>query len=178
MTDNSAERLRADHGAGDDDPQLGQAITERLVSDLVSDLASKLGAVIVPFADVARSALRTRLLLRVRADAAGSASTTIRGADDQWRPLLPKVAIKILRRDQDTASYLLRLEPGARLPAHPHPVDEECVVLEGEVSIGDLTIRAGDFHHSHRDSRHGVLRTAHGATIYLRGSVQTIGAHH
>jgi quercetin dioxygenase-like cupin family protein len=147
------------------------------------DLTQSLGALlasavaILPIDESTRLALRTRLMLRVREDAVGSASTTIRSGDDGWKPFLPKVAIKVLRNDRETASYLLRLEPGARLPAHPHPMNEECVVLDGSIQIGELTLGAGDFHLAHRDSRHGVLSTRGGATLFLRGSVQSIGAH-
>ena len=127
--------------------------------------------------ETARVALHSRLLQRVREHAVGSASTTIRSDHVGWQPFLPQVAIKVLRQDPQTASYLLRLAPGARLPAHPHPMDEECVVLDGSIQIGALTLGVGDFHLSHRDSRHGVLSTQGGATLFLRGSTRTIAAH-
>ena len=31
---------------------------------------------------------------------------------------------------------MIRLEPGAWAPAHEHPADEECLVLEGLVVAG------------------------------------------
>jgi quercetin dioxygenase-like cupin family protein len=165
----------------DDTPARTDAQGETSPDDVgfTLSLGAQLAAAVMiqPMDESARVALRARLLLRVREDAVGSASTTIRSDDDGWKPFLPKVAIKVLRRDPETVSYLLRLEPGARLPAHPHPMDEECVVLDGAIQIGVLTLGAGDFHLSHRDSRHGVLSTQGGATLFLRGSAQTIGAH-
>jgi quercetin dioxygenase-like cupin family protein len=40
------------------------------------------------------------------------------------------------------------LYPGASLPAHDHPADEECLVLEGEVMLGDIVGRAGMTEHA------------------------------
>ena len=68
-------------------------------------------------------------------------------------------------------SYLLRLAPGAALPAHRHPVDEECVVLEGEVQIGTLRVGAGGFHLGRKDVLHDRLCSAGGALIFLRGAI-------
>ena len=117
-----------------------------------------------------RFMLKQRLLNRVRSDACGTPSTTVRNRDEGWKPLMPKVQIRVLRRDAETMSYLLRLEPGAEVPSHPHPIDEECMVLEGELQIGELSLGAGDFHLAHRGVPHGVLSSRTGATIYLRGA--------
>ena len=60
--------------------------------------------------------------------------------------LTPKVELKLLREDAFSRSFLLRLHPGAVLPPHEHPLEEECYCLEGEVRFGDLVVRAGDYH--------------------------------
>jgi len=81
------------------------------------------------------------------------------------------VRIKVLHEAAGVMSYLLRLAPGASLPAHRHPVDEECVVLEGEVQIGSLRVAAGGFHLGRRDVLHERLESAGGALNFLRGAV-------
>jgi mannose-6-phosphate isomerase-like protein (cupin superfamily) len=95
---------------------------------------------------------------------------TLRAAEGVWVHLTPKVEVKLLRADGDSRSFLLRLQPGAVLPPHEHPVEEECLCLEGEVRFGDLVVRAGDYHLAPRGVPHGVVRSRTGALLYLRGA--------
>jgi anti-sigma factor ChrR (cupin superfamily) len=88
-----------------------------------------------------------------------------------WQPFGHGVQIKVLHESGGTMSYLLHLAPGASLPAHRHPVDEECVVLEGEVQIGSLRLAAGGFHLGRKDVLHDRLASVAGAVIFLRGAV-------
>jgi quercetin dioxygenase-like cupin family protein len=94
---------------------------------------------------------------------------TIPAADDGWAELLPKVHAKLVYTDGTAQSYLVRLEPGARAPAHDHPGDEECVVLEGEVRyLGGSTLRAGDYECAPRGAHHTDLVSETGALVFLR----------
>ena len=65
-------------------------------------------------------------------------TTTIRAAEGSWQSVSPGAAIKILFENPDDGyrSFLLRMEPGGRLPGHVHAYTEECLVLEGELIIG------------------------------------------
>jgi len=94
---------------------------------------------------------------------------TIRSVDGLWVPLLPGISLKLLREDASTRSYLLRMAPGATLPAHGHSQEEECMVLEGDVRLGDVQVRAGDYHLAHSGLPHGDLRTDGGCLLFLRG---------
>lgn len=116
--------------------------------------------------------IRRQLLQRVRADACGTPSDTIRSDEGGWHLVRPKVQMKVLRRDSDTVSFLLRLEAGGEIPAHDHQIEEECMVLEGEVTIGELTLSAGDYHLAHRGQPHGKLWSSRGALLFLRGQVR------
>jgi quercetin dioxygenase-like cupin family protein len=74
--------------------------------------------------------------------------TVVREGGEGWRALkLPGVSVKVLRRDGDTggSTTLVRLAPGARVPAHDHPAGEEVFVLEGDVRIGAERLTAGDY---------------------------------
>jgi len=106
--------------------------------------------------------LRPRVLERVRADV--------------WRPAPAMAGIEVRTLHHDAAagmvSFLLRAQPGASLPAHVHHADEECVVLEGEFTLGEHTLRAGDFELGRKGERHPVAMTATGVTVYLRGAVE------
>jgi anti-sigma factor ChrR (cupin superfamily) len=96
---------------------------------------------------------------------------TVPAADDRWQPFMPAVEIKVLHEQDGVMSYLLRLAPGAVLPPHRHPIDEECVVLEGAVSIGTLALSAGGFHLARSGTLHEPITSAGGALLYLRGAV-------
>lgn len=114
--------------------------------------------------------IRRRLMERV-ADADVS-HLTIDGDEGDWQPFLEGVAVKVLREHSGVLSYLLRLEPGAVLPPHRHPNDEECVVLEGRLQVGSkIEIGPGGYHLAHGGALHATISTESGATIFLRGAV-------
>lgn len=115
-------------------------------------------------------ALRRRLLERVAdADVRHLTVTAEQGA---WQALAPGVRLKLLHVRDGAASYLVQLQPGARLPAHRHPMDEECLVLEGRVRVGSrLEAGPGDFHVAWRGSLHATLSTDTGALLFLRGAI-------
>lgn len=113
--------------------------------------------------------LRARVLEKARARAAIPDFKTLRTTEG-WRAMAPGVEYKLLAYDEtaNSKSFLLRAQPGIALPAHAHDGDEECVVLEGEFSMGDLTLHAGDFHFAPRGSRHPDTVTRTGVLVYLR----------
>ena len=113
--------------------------------------------------------IRHRLMERV-ADADVSHVTI--GADEgEWQPFLDGVAIKVLREHAGVLSYLLRLDPGATVPPHRHPQDEECVVLEGRLRVGTrIEIGPGGYHLAQLGALHASITTEVGATIFLRGA--------
>lgn len=127
-----------------------------------------------PTAPATAARIKHRLLERI---ARGERShTTIQASADTWQPFAEGVQIKVLHEDGGIMSYLLRLAPGAVLAPHRHPVDEECVVLEGTLMIGDeLAVPAGGFHLAHRGALHAAVTTVTGATIFLRGAAPEVG---
>ncbi len=117
--------------------------------------------------------LRARLLARVAQTGSVPDFRTLRGSDG-WRILAPGLDYKLLAYDEhaDNKSFLLRAAPGSAFPGHTHAGDEECIVLEGEFSMGDLTLRAGDFHFAPRGSQHPDAHTGSGALVYLSASAR------
>lgn len=136
------------------------------------DLADLLGIALVPEPPDAASAGRIkRQLLRRIADAEIGRHITVAAEAGRWRDLSGGLALKLLHHGGDVMSYLVRLAPGSSLPPHRHPVDEECVVLEGEVQIGALRLGAGGFHLGRQGVPHAAIHSAGGALIFLRGAV-------
>jgi anti-sigma factor ChrR (cupin superfamily) len=152
--------MQTDPAADDDSPALDD--------DVVGLLAGAIDPEPLDAATQAR--IKRRLLQRIAADSTGRHLTLEPGADG-WQPFGDGLSIKVLHEADGIMSYLLRLAPGAALPPHRHPVDEECVVLEGEVRIGDVRLGAGGFHLGRKDVLHDRLHSDGGAVIYLRGAV-------
>jgi len=139
------------------DADIARALTEAQRPDDTGDAA-------------AVERVRSRLMKRIADDSTGHHVTVAAGAG-QWRAFLPGIERKVLHRGSETMSYLLRFAPGAVLPAHRHPVDEECVVLEGRLIIGDLVLPAGSFHRVPKDVLDADSTTDEGCVIYLRGAI-------
>jgi quercetin dioxygenase-like cupin family protein len=138
-----------------------------------ADLAAVLGAALVPMGPQqdARQAMRSRLMARVRADSAAGADPahlTMAAADGAWVKINPLAEVKKLCRTDDARCVLYRLQPGGSLPDHDHASDEECIMLQGEMCIGDLKLKAGDFHLARKGSVHRNLRSETGAMFYVR----------
>ncbi len=96
------------------------------------------------------------------------------GEDDQfakhWWPLAPGVDVKNLRGRGSILSMLVRMVPGALLGDHGHPQEEDCLVLDGELFLGDILLRADDYHMAPVETQHvegysdvGTLLFVHGA---------------
>lgn len=121
--------------------------------------------------DDATHRMRHRLLNRLAEESTGR-HHTVQAHEGLWQPFAPGVRIKILHQTGGVMSYLLAFDPGAGLPAHRHPVDEECIVLQGSIQIGDqLRLDAGGYHRGLQGVLHAALHSETGATIFLRGAV-------
>lgn len=143
------------------EPVLDDALVEQLNEALAEDTE--------PLDAATQARIKQRVLRRIAADNTPRHAT--QQPEDGWQPFGEGVRIKVLHEADGVMSYLLRLAPGAGLPAHRHPVDEECVVLEGEVQIGSLRVAAGGFHLGRRGVLHDRLQSEGGALIYLRGAI-------
>ncbi len=116
------------------------------------------------------ASIKERLLDRV-ADEHTDAHTTVQPDESSWSPFIPGVEIRVLHERAGAMSYLLRLQPGAKLPPHRHRHDETCVVLEGRVRIGrDLEIGPGGYHLAAEGTLHATVQSDSGALLFLHGA--------
>jgi quercetin dioxygenase-like cupin family protein len=155
------------------DPQQPDA---DLPAPLMAALAEAMKPASASYAVTGR--VHARLLDKVRGDPNAAAAQliadafiTLRGSTapgEGWVELLPKAHARLLFTDGEAESYVIRLEPGAWAPAHDHPADEECLVLEGSLWQGDVYLKAGDFHVARPGMKHGDLRTETGALVFIR----------
>jgi anti-sigma factor ChrR (cupin superfamily) len=90
--------------------------------------------------------------------------------EGDWRPgpvAGTRVKILSLDRARDSATLLMRVEPGARYPAHGHTSAEDCYVIAGEIVIQGQRLHAGDFHRAEAGSDHAELSSEKGAEVLL-----------
>lgn len=99
----------------------------------------------------------------------GRDTTTQRADEGEWVKRADKVWRKFLNRDKATgrAIYLLRCEPGAVIPPHPHPREEHVFVLEGSFEIGGTQVRAGDYQYSKPGTLHDTIRSPAGCLVLI-----------
>ena len=72
----------------------------------------------------------------------------VRTADVAWQPGRgPQIFTKPLFRDAPRGyrTQLIRMEPGTAIPPHRHAEVEELFLIEGEVTISGVVMRAGDY---------------------------------
>jgi anti-sigma factor ChrR (cupin superfamily) len=119
-----------------------------------------------------------RDLYRRIADSIGFASAhaffPAEGGD--WRVLAERVHLKVLTRDPDSglASYLVRYGPGTSFPVHPQRSVEECMLVSGDLRIGDVDMRPGDLQIAVPGLAHGPLVSQHGALVFVRGILSRV----
>ncbi len=143
----------------------------------------------VPLAAARKIAMKKALLSRVGKTANRAVKLpggdnpiqTVRAGDGVWRPLAPSVEMQILFDDGVTASWLARVMPGGRLPAHDHAHGpEECLVVSGSCHLDDVFLQAGDYQLAPVGSRHVNIYSDTGCVLFLRSpsfKSRTASAH-
>src|SRR5665213_3822032 len=116
------------------------------------------------------SELAARMRSRVMAGTTDPMVEVVRAAEGEWRTLLTGVDVKVLHVDhgQRTQTSLWRLAAGARVPAHSHAKDEECLVLEGAVTNDGVTYLPGDYLYARAGTDHSEFACPTGAVLILR----------
>ena len=107
-------------------------------------------------------------------EAGPPATVTVRAEEGEWRMLVPGTDIKVLMVDREAGfqSFLLRLAPGTLLPPHDHSILEECLLLEGDMLIGDRAYSRGDYHAALPGSRHAPISTRNGGIVFIRSELR------
>jgi anti-sigma factor ChrR (cupin superfamily) len=135
---------------------------------LSAELAALLaGALQVPLMP---AGMQARLRERVLAQATAHGMRVVRADAGHWELLLPGVSIKRLRLDTSTGieTTLWRLDVGARIPAHAHSSDEECLVLQGSIVQEGTEYHVGDYLHALAGSDHAAIEAPTGALLMIR----------
>jgi anti-sigma factor ChrR (cupin superfamily) len=98
----------------------------------------------------------------------------VRAGEGCWEPVRDGVTVKRLSLDAErrTATMLVRMLAASEYPRHRHARAEECLVLEGDLHIGDdILMQAGDFQRAEAGSAHRRQWTTGGCLLLVSSSL-------
>jgi hypothetical protein len=88
-----------------------------------------------------------------------------------WEPLRPGVMLKPLFGVGDRVSMLARLDKGGTVPTHVHECAEECLMLQGDMFLGDILLLEGEYQWAPGGSNHEMLYSDVGCILFIHGAV-------
>ena len=91
--------------------------------------------------------------------------------DAGWADFAPGIQRRVLWQSAGQAALLYFAQPGAQVPPHTHGHDEECLMLQGDLFLDDVLLRAGDYQLAPAGTGHRVTQTDTGAVIYAHGDL-------
>lgn len=100
--------------------------------------------------------------------------TILRADQGAWEDTgVPGVRVKRLSVDHENDRFtaLVRMDPGSAYPRHIHRGAEECLVLEGELFVGEEAMHAGDYQRAAEGSQHVVQSTRTGCLLLIVSSL-------
>jgi quercetin dioxygenase-like cupin family protein len=91
--------------------------------------------------------------------------------NQDWRQLAEGVEKKVLWTDGIRESRFYRMQAGAEVAAHLHLLEEECLVVQGEVFLDDSLLCCGDYQLAPPGTRHNQVSTDVGAVLFVRSAI-------
>lgn len=100
--------------------------------------------------------------------------TRVEPALSAWIPSGRGVTVCLLSGDAEVVSMLVRFEAGASVADHHHALDEDCLVLEGEMYLGDILLQPGDYQLAPAGGGHFGECSDVGALFYFHGALDPV----
>lgn len=96
-------------------------------------------------------------------------TATRRAAEAEWHVYSEGIVFRVLKVDEQRRrqTLLVKMQPGALYKSHSHDIDEECLVIEGDLRYGDLVLRAGDYHLATPGAHHPTGTTTAGCLLHV-----------
>jgi anti-sigma factor ChrR (cupin superfamily) len=94
---------------------------------------------------------------------------TRRHGSGEWIDMSPGLKIKVMHEIPRLKrfTFMAWLQPNAEYADHDHEQDEEIYMIEGELIIGDIILKPGDFHIAKAGKHHPVHRTMTGCICLI-----------
>lgn len=98
---------------------------------------------------------------------------TLRAGTGEWIEVSPGLKIKMMHRVEalNRETFMAWLQPGAEYSDHDHDQDEEIYMIEGDLDIGGVVLKAGDFHIARAGRHHPVHRTKTGCLCLISQAI-------
>lgn len=92
----------------------------------------------------------------------------------RWAASRPGVQVLPLCGDAQVVSMLVRFEPGGAVPDHHHELDEDCLVLAGDMFLGDILLRPLDYQLAPAGGGHFGEMSEGGVTFFFHGALDPV----
>lgn len=92
----------------------------------------------------------------------------------RWLPSRAGVRVMPLCGDAEVVSMLVHFEPGGTVPDHHHALDEDCLVLDGDMFMGDILLRPLDYQLAPAGGGHFGEMSEGGVTFFFHGAVDPV----
>jgi putative transcriptional regulator len=114
--------------------------------------------------------------IEARIDASGvelPGTLTIRAGSGEWKDVSPGLRIKVLNEIAAIGrqTFMAELKPGAEYADHDHAQEEEIYMISGDLIIGELVLKAGDFHVAKSGKHHPVHRSRTGCLCIISQAI-------
>lgn len=94
---------------------------------------------------------------------------TARERDAVWEDYAPGIRRRVLWQADGAVAYIAKAITGAAVPSHGHHRDEESLMLDGDLFLGDVLIREGDFQLAPAGLVHDTVQAGSDCMVYIRG---------
>ena len=101
---------------------------------------------------------------------------TRRHGSGEWVDASPGLKIKVMHEIPELKrfTFMAWLQPGCEYSDHDHEQDEEIYMIEGDLIIGDVVLKAGDFHVAKAGKHHPVHRTKTGCICLITQAMDSV----
>ncbi|HET9976696.1 MAG TPA: hypothetical protein VFQ20_04615 [Burkholderiaceae bacterium] len=97
---------------------------------------------------------------------------TARERDAVWEDYAPGIRRRVLWQADGAVAYIARAVEGAAVPSHGHHRDEESLMLDGDLFLGDILIREGDVQLAPAGLVHDTVQAGSDCMVYIRGDAE------
>lgn len=99
-------------------------------------------------------------------------AATARERDALWEDYAPGIRRRVLWQADGAVAYIALAACGAAVPSHGHHRDEESLMLVGDLFLGDILIREGDFQLAPAGLVHDTVQAGSDCMVYIRGDAE------
>jgi len=96
---------------------------------------------------------------------------TVRDRQAPWLAHAPGIERRVLWQCGSESALLYRVQPGVEVPSHGHGHDEECLMVEGDVFVDDILLRAGEYQLAPAGTHHEGVSSDTGGILYAHGDI-------